>query len=200
MHNCKIFLLTVVAFLAACGGSNSIEGVYICDPMMGTIELDLKGNGEGYATVNGMKTVIEYEIDEENLLLTGNGQTSVLTIDGETLVGDPFGTCRDGSQTDSVSKTNDQTDSVSKTNNQHMIGTYLCEGDAKLHLEIISDDKGFIESRSKPDEFPRMEFEYKTNDNEMTLTFDGEGGLLVLMINGSNLEADLMNVGSCPKS
>lgn len=197
MHIHKIFLLTVVAFLAACGGSNSIEGVYICDPLMGTIELDLKGNGEGYATVNGMKTVIEYEVDEENLLLTGNGQTSVLTIGGGTLVGDPFGTCRDGSQTDSVSKANNQADSISKTSNQHMIGTYVCDGRAMVHLEIISDNEGFVENRSEHD-FPRQKFEYQTNDNEMTLTVDGES--LLFTIDGSDLVSDLSDVGSCPKS
>lgn len=41
-------------------------------------------------TVNftGQKTTIEYKVDGKNFVMTGNGQTNVLEIEGEVLKGD----------------------------------------------------------------------------------------------------------------
>ena len=90
-----IGLISLLSLLSACSGSSDMEGVYVCDGMF-KMKLELKGNGEGYATVSGNKTTIEYKVDGDNFVMIGNGQTSVLTIEGDVLRGDKtvIGACK----------------------------------------------------------------------------------------------------------
>ncbi|MFT4799244.1 MAG: lipopolysaccharide export system protein LptA [Candidatus Azotimanducaceae bacterium] len=89
-----IFISLFCMFLIACGQSNSLKGIYTCDGFM-KIEFEFKTDGSGYITTQGSKSTFEYEVDGDNLVMTGNGQTSVLTITGDTLEGDKtvIGSC-----------------------------------------------------------------------------------------------------------
>jgi len=187
------WLSAVAAFgvLMACGSGSDFEGKY--EAVEGTQEFNFET--DGYVTQSLMgNEVATYKFEkkgEEVKIQTNEKTAAVFTLqkNGE-LIG-PMGVVLtpigDGNQTDSISK----------TSNQHMIGTYVCDGRAMVHLEIISNDKGFLENRSEED-YPRQEFEYQTNDNEMTLTIGGES--VVFTINGSDLVSGVSDVGSCPKS
>jgi len=89
----KIICL-IGAFILLVGCSKSgLEGKYICDGKL-LNGLEFKSDGKGYANIRGSETAFEYTIDEDRVVLTGNGQSNVLTIKEGSLVGNKgFGTC-----------------------------------------------------------------------------------------------------------
>lgn len=85
----KTFLVLPL-FLAACGGG--ISGTYEgsgtgAQAMLGHAKLEIKGNGDYYATMMDQTVKGTYEQDGDKVLFDhGNGRTSVGTWAGDTLV------------------------------------------------------------------------------------------------------------------
>ncbi len=89
----KIIALIGVPILIGGCSKSGLEGAYTCDGMI-LNGLEFKSDGKGYATVMGNETAFEYKIDGDRLVMTGNGETNVLTIKDGSLVGNAaIGTC-----------------------------------------------------------------------------------------------------------
>jgi len=87
-----VIILMPTLLLSACG--SGLEGIYSCDGQL-ELEFEFKSDGTGYVSRDGMKKAIEYTIDGANAVITGAGDSSVLTIKEDSLVGDKFliGSC-----------------------------------------------------------------------------------------------------------
>ena len=87
-----IALIGAFILLGGCSKSG-LEGKYFCDGKL-LNGLEFKGDGKGYANIRGRETAFEYTIDEDRIVLTANGESNVVTIKGDSLVGDAaYGTC-----------------------------------------------------------------------------------------------------------
>ena len=87
-----IALIGIFILLGGCSKSG-LEGKYICDGKL-LNGLEFKSDGRGYANIRGRETVFEYTIDEDRVVLTANGESNVVTIKEDSLVGDAaYGTC-----------------------------------------------------------------------------------------------------------